>query len=120
METVARKNNITNKPEKVYNSNINNINHMDKMEKGDCDADNSHSITMIEHFIEKSSGNYKRRALWQHLPSKVAYPLYKQIIDYLIKSDKILIDNKGFVCWIPVSRSKKKYTYDERLMILEK
>jgi hypothetical protein len=91
-----------------------------KTMKMDSSPGNSEAIRMVEGFVEKNSGYYKRRALWQHLPSRIAYQLYKQIIDYLIRSDKIIVDSKGFVCWIPVSGSKKKYAYDDRLLILKK
>ncbi|MEA2034017.1 MAG: hypothetical protein U9N40_00780 [Euryarchaeota archaeon] len=58
------------------------------------------TIRMVEEFIREWSGHYKRRALWENLPKKMMYQTYKEIIKYLLESNKIAIDCKGYVGWI--------------------
>lgn len=58
------------------------------------------TIRMVEDFIREWSGHYKRRALWENLPKKMMYQTYKEIIEYLLASNKIAIDSKGYVGWI--------------------
>ena len=58
------------------------------------------TIRMVEDFIREWSGHYKRRALWEHLPKKMMYQTYKEIIEYLLASNKIAIDSEGHVGWI--------------------
>ena len=57
------------------------------------------TILMVETFLKEHSGDYKRKALWQALPRRMQYGTFKQIIDYLWDSGKILIDCEGFVVW---------------------
>lgn len=58
------------------------------------------TIRMVEDFIREWSGHYKRRALWENLPKKMMYQTYKEIIKYLLESNKIAIDFKGYVGWV--------------------
>ena len=58
------------------------------------------TIRMVENFIREHSGEYRRRALWEHLPRKVMYQTFKTIVEYLQESNKIAIDAQGKVCWI--------------------
>ncbi|MCK4270537.1 MAG: hypothetical protein KAW93_08670 [Methanogenium sp.] len=55
---------------------------------------------MVEDFIREWSGHYKRRALRENLPKKMMYQTYKEIIKYLLESNTIAIDSKGYVGWI--------------------
>ena len=58
------------------------------------------TILMVENFLKEHSGEFKRKALWQTLPRRMQYGTFKQIIEYLGESGKILIDCEGFVVWI--------------------
>ena len=58
------------------------------------------TVLMVEEFIMENGGNFKKRSLWESLPRKVMYQTYCAIIDYLIYSGKIAIDNEGKICWI--------------------
>ena len=58
------------------------------------------TVRMVEDFIREWSGHYKRRALWENLPKKMMYQIYREIIMYLIESKKIAIDSEGHVGWI--------------------
>ncbi len=57
------------------------------------------TILMVETFLQEHSGEFKRKALWQALPRRMQYGTFRQIIEYLWDSGKILIDNEGFVVW---------------------
>jgi hypothetical protein len=75
------------------------------------------TIRMVEQFIEGHSGEYKKRALWEHLPKKMMYQTYCVIIDYLMESGKIAIDREGTIGWIWNPELVKKYLDSEHLMI---
>lgn len=57
------------------------------------------TILMVETYIREHSGEFKRKALWQALPRRMQYSTFKQIIEYLWDSGKILVDCEGFVIW---------------------
>ncbi len=75
------------------------------------------TIQMVERFIEEHSGEYKKRALWEHLPKKMMYQTYSVIIGYLMESGKIVIDRDGVIVWIWDPEMVKKYLNSEHLMI---
>lgn len=75
------------------------------------------TIRMVERFIEEHSGEYKKRALWEHLPKKMMYQTYCVIIDYLVESGKIAIDREGTIGWIWNPELVRKYLDNEYLMI---
>lgn len=58
------------------------------------------TVLMVEKFIYEHSGEYKKRALWEHLPKKMMYQTYCVIIDYLLHSGKIGVDREGTICWV--------------------
>lgn len=58
------------------------------------------TVLMVEEFIKKHDGKYKKRALWESLPKKVMYQTFCVIIDYLFYSRKISIDSEGKIGWI--------------------
>ena len=58
------------------------------------------TILMVENFLKEHSGELKRKALWQTLPRRMQYGTFKQIIQYLGDSGKILLDCEGFVVWV--------------------
>lgn len=58
------------------------------------------TVLMIEEYIKKHSGDYKKRSLWEHLPKKTMYQTFCVVIDYLEESGKIGIDKEGKMAWI--------------------
>ncbi len=58
------------------------------------------SVLMVEETIEKYSGELGKYQLWQKLPRKMMYQTFMVILDYLEKSNKIVIDNEGKIVWI--------------------
>lgn len=58
------------------------------------------SVIMVEKAIEKYSQECGKYQLWKKLPKKMMYQTYLTILDYLIESGKIIIDNDGCIIWI--------------------
>ncbi|HLD18539.1 MAG TPA: hypothetical protein VJB90_00835 [Candidatus Nanoarchaeia archaeon] len=58
------------------------------------------TVLMVEHFIEKNSGEFTKRHLWQSLPKKVMWQTYVVILDYLESINKIAFDKHDKVAYI--------------------
>ena len=58
------------------------------------------TILRTEDFIRENSGEFKKKALWEHLPKKMIYQTFCVIFDYLLESGKIAQDKEGHVAWI--------------------
>ena len=54
-------------------------------------------LFMIKKTIKKYSGEYTKTELWKVLSKKMIYSSFKIIIDYLIKSKKVVIKNNKVV-----------------------
>ncbi len=67
------------------------------------------TVLMVEEFIKKHSGEYKKRALWEHLPKKMMYQTFCVVFDYLLSSNKIGVDREGKIAWIWDPEGVKKY-----------
>ncbi len=72
---------------------------------------------MVESFIEEHSGEYKRKALWKHLPKKMMYQTFKNTIQYLLESNKIVVDKEGHIVWIWDPEIARKYLLKKYLTI---
>jgi hypothetical protein len=57
------------------------------------------SVIMVEKTIKKYSQEYGKYQLWKRLPKKMMYQTFQVILDYLEKSNKILIDDDGIIMW---------------------
>ena len=64
---------------------------------------------MVEEFIKKHDGEFKKRALWENLPRKMMYQTFCVIIDYLLSSRKISIDKENKIGWIYYPKIARKY-----------
>ena len=58
------------------------------------------TILMVEETIEKHSGEYSKRGIWQCLPKKVMWQTFRIVIEYLQSIDKIAIDDSGTIAYI--------------------
>lgn len=67
------------------------------------------TVLMVEEFIRRHDGEFKKTVLWRKLPKKVMYQTFCVIIDYLLYSRKISIDSEGKVGWIYYPELVKKY-----------
>ncbi|MFA4960225.1 MAG: hypothetical protein WC548_01030 [Candidatus Pacearchaeota archaeon] len=57
------------------------------------------SVIMVEKTSEKYSGECGKYQLWKKLPKKMMYQTFLTILDYLITSGKIIIDNENCILW---------------------
>ena len=67
------------------------------------------TVLMVEEFIKKHSGEFKKRSLWEHLPKKMMYQTFQVVYDYLLNSNKIAVDREGKIAWIWNPELVKKY-----------
>lgn len=58
------------------------------------------TVLMVEEFIKKHDGEFRKKQLWEILPKKMMYQTFSVIIDYLILSRKISVDSEGKIGWI--------------------
>lgn len=67
------------------------------------------TILMVEDFIKRYDGEFRKRKLWESLPKKMMYQTFCVIIDYLIYSRKISIDAEDKIGWAYYPDMAKKY-----------
>ena len=58
------------------------------------------TVLMVERFIDKHSGEYKKTELFNLLPKKVMWQTFQVIIEYLESVNRIAFDNQGYVVYI--------------------
>ena len=58
------------------------------------------TVLMVEKWIEKYSGTYKKTELFNSLPRKVMWQTFQVIMEYLESIHKIVYDADGFVVYI--------------------
>ena len=58
------------------------------------------TVIMVEKFIKDNSGEYKKTELLQKLPKKMMWGTFNVILKYLWDTNKIGIDNKGYIVYI--------------------
>ena len=58
------------------------------------------TVLMVEDTIKKLDYYPTRNKLWRDLPRMVMWQTFNVILDYLEKSNKIMIDKKGEIVWI--------------------
>jgi len=67
------------------------------------------TVIMVEKFIEKNSGEYKKTELFNKLPKKVMWGTFNVILQYLYENNKIGIDKKGYIVYIWNPELAKKF-----------
>lgn len=65
------------------------------------------TIRMIENKIKSNNGKYTKTQLWKKLPKQTMYQTYKVALDYLLDSNKIVM-NSHKVTWIYYPKLFKK------------
>jgi len=58
------------------------------------------TVLMVEKFIDKESGEYKKTGLFKKLPKKVMWQTFQVIMEYLEGIGKIAYDKEGYVVYI--------------------
>ena len=67
------------------------------------------TVLMIEEAIKTAKEYPSKRQLWLSLKKKVMYQTFNIVIDYLVESNKVVIDKEGKVIWIWDPEGVKKY-----------
>lgn len=75
------------------------------------------TILMVEDFIMKHSGEFKKKKIWEKLPRKVMYQTFCVIFNYLLESGKIVVDKEGKIVWIWNPELVKKYLKKKGLFV---
>lgn len=63
---------------------------------------------MVEKAIRKSKTYPTKKALWGSLPRQVQYQTFMRIIDYLLASHKIILNDHEIVWVFPDNQKLKK------------
>ena len=58
------------------------------------------TVLMVEKFIEKNSGEYKKTELFNNLPRKVMSQTFQVIMEYLEETLRIVYDKEGYIVYI--------------------
>ncbi|MEK6833689.1 MAG: hypothetical protein AABY32_06610 [Nanoarchaeota archaeon] len=58
------------------------------------------TVLMVEKFIDKNSGEYKKTDLFKNLPKKVMWQTFQVIMEYLESINKIGYDREGYIVYI--------------------
>ena len=66
------------------------------------------TVLMVEDTIKKLDYYPTKNQLWRALPKMVMWQTFNVILEYLQKSNKILIDKKGEIIWIFADNPKVK------------
>lgn len=69
------------------------------------------TILMVEEFIKKHDGEFKKRKLWESLPKKMMYQTFGVIINYLLHSHKIKINKERKIEWKEKKEPEKEYKH---------
>ena len=66
------------------------------------------SVLMVEDTIKNLDYYPTKNRLWRALPKPMMWQTFNVILDYLMKSNKMIIDREGKVVWIFVDNPKIK------------
>ncbi len=66
------------------------------------------TIRMVEKAIRTSQIYPTKRALWRSLPKQVHYQTFNRIMDYLIESKKIILNDREIVWVFPDNATLKR------------
>ena len=67
------------------------------------------TIIMVEEFIKKNNGEYRKTELFNQLPKKMMWGTFNIILKYLWDNNKIGIDNQGYIVYIWNPELAKKF-----------
>jgi hypothetical protein len=58
------------------------------------------TVLMIESAIREKGEFKNKRVLWQSFSNRIMYQTLLVVLDYLVHSNKVLVDKDGSVIWI--------------------
>jgi hypothetical protein len=75
---------------------------------------NLQTVFMVENFIEKNNGEFKKTELFENLPKKMMWQTFQVIMGYLESINKILIEKDGRIgyIWNPKFAEKIRHRPD--------
>ncbi len=69
---------------------------------------NLRSILMVERAIHKAKKYPTKKELWKSLPRQMQYQTFMRIIDYLLASNKIILNAREIVWVFPENPTLKR------------
>ena len=72
------------------------------------------TVIMVEEFIKKRSGEFKKTELFNRLPKKMLWGTFNIILKYLWENNKIGIDRNGYIVYIWDPELAKKFINRKR------
>ncbi len=76
-------------------------------------------ILMVERAIHKANDYPTKTALWKALPRKIPYLTFSRVIDYLLSSNKIILDKRHIVWVFPDNARLKRMLSSGRRVCLK-
>jgi len=74
------------------------------------------TVLMVEDTIKRLDYYPTKNQLWRALPKMVMWQTFGVIIDYLLKSNKIIIDSRdGRIVWVAADNPKLKKLFDNAI-----
>ncbi len=58
------------------------------------------TVLMVEDAIRDAKDYPARMELWKSLPKQVQYQTFQTILDYLLRSNKIILNKENRIMWI--------------------
>ena len=75
------------------------------------------TVLMVEDSIKNAEDYLSRMELWKSLPNGVQYQTFQVILDYLLKSNKIIITKDNKIVWIFADSEKSKKLLRESVKV---
>ena len=66
------------------------------------------TVLMVEDAIQNARKYQARMELWKSLPKQVQYQTFQIILDYLLKSNKIIFTKDNKIMWIASNQKLDK------------
>jgi hypothetical protein len=79
-----------------------------RKESGARHEPNLATILMVEKAIHDANGYPTKRQLWNSLPRRVQYQTFNRVIDYLLGSNKIILNDHEIVWVFPDNAKLRK------------
>jgi len=73
---------------------------LEKKRSSEARSPTLQTVLMIEKFIDKHSGEFKKTGLWNSLPRKVMWQTFQVVMEYLKSGLRIAYDAEGYVVYI--------------------
>jgi hypothetical protein len=79
------------------------------------------TVMMVEKTIRSAPEYLTKNKLWRSLPKQVQYQTFKYIVDYLIDSGKIIIDERdNTIIWVWNPELARKVLSNPKLIVYKK